>query len=64
MANIFLKLLGILIKRLEEKYNIYNEKGGYLNERQKEIKEYISKNEPLKISDIKNGLEKYQSINK
>ena len=38
----FLNSLEILIKRLEEKYNIYNEKGGYLNERQKEIKEYIS----------------------
>jgi Fic family protein len=58
----FLNSLEILIKRLEEKYNLYNEKGGYLNERQKEIREYISKNEPLKISDIKNGLEKY-SIN-
>ncbi len=58
----FLNSLEILIKRLEEKYNIYNEKGGYLNERQKEIREYISKNEPVKISDIKNGLEKY-SIN-
>lgn len=58
----FLNSLEILIKRLEEKYNVYNEKGGYLNERQKEIRDYISKNEPLKISDIKNGLEKY-SIN-
>lgn len=58
----FLNSLEILIKRLEEKYNLYNEKGGYLNERQKEIKEYITKNEPVKISDITNGLEKY-SIN-
>ncbi|MBC7473412.1 MAG: Fic family protein, partial [Candidatus Sericytochromatia bacterium] len=58
----FLNSLEILIKRLEEKYNIYNEKGGYLNDRQKEIKEYILRNEPLKISDIKKGLEKY-SIN-
>jgi len=58
----FLNSLEILIKRLEEKYNTYSEKGGYLNSRQKQIKEFILKNEPVKISDIKNNLNEY-SIN-
>lgn len=58
----FLSSLETLINRLEKKYNLYNEKGGYLNQRQKEIKNYISKNEPVKISDITNALKKY-SIN-
>jgi DeoR/GlpR family transcriptional regulator of sugar metabolism len=31
---------------------VFKSKGGYLNERQKEIQKYIIDNQPLKISDI------------
>jgi len=42
------------------KYDVFKTKGGYLNERQKEIKEYLIKNQPLKISDI---AKKFDKIN-
>ncbi|MFN8671330.1 MAG: Fic family protein [Candidatus Sericytochromatia bacterium] len=55
----FLNSLEILINRLEEKYTFYSKKGGYLNERQKEIKSFIEKNEPVKISDLVLNLKDY-----
>ncbi len=48
----FLDKLNILTQRLDEKYETFKSKGGYLNERQKAIKEYLEKNQPLKISDL------------
>lgn len=48
----FLDKLNIMTQRLDEKYDVYKSKGGYLNERQKEIKEYLKENQPLKISDL------------
>ena len=48
----FLDKLNVLTQRLDTKYDLFKSKGGYLNERQKDIKEYIIKNQPLKISDI------------
>ncbi len=48
----FLEKLNILTQKLDEKYDVFKSKGGYLNERQKEIQQYITKNQPLKISDI------------
>lgn len=54
----FLDKLSVLIKRLDAKYDVFKSKGGYLNERQKEIKEYLKKNQPLKISDIAKRFEK------
>ena len=51
-----LQSLETLIKRLEQKYDVYRTKGGYLNKRQKQVKECIEKYQPLKISDIKNAL--------
>ena len=56
----FLDKLHILTQRLEAKYDLFKSKGGYLNERQKEIKEYIEKNQPLKISDL---AKKFNNIN-
>lgn len=56
----FLDKLSVLTKRLDAKYDVFKSKGGYLNERQKEIKEYLIKNQPLKISDI---AKKFESIN-
>ena len=49
-----------LTQKLDAKYGIYKTKGGYLNERQKKLKEYIKKNQPLKISDI---AKKFEEIN-
>ena len=49
----FLDKLRALTQRLDSKYDVYKSKGGYLNERQKEIKKYLKENQPLKISDLK-----------
>ncbi len=48
----FLDSLEILIKKLQVKYNVYASKGGYLNERQKTILDFIKKNKSVKIQDI------------
>lgn len=51
----FLNKLNELTLKLEEKYDVLKSKGGYLNERQKQIRNYIFKNQPLKLSDIAKG---------
>ena len=56
----FLDKLNVLTQRLDAKYDVFKSKGGYLNERQKEIKEYLLKNQPLKISDI---AKRFENIN-
>lgn len=48
----FLDKLNELTQKLEAKYDIFKSKGGYLNERQKFVKEYLLENQPLKLSDI------------
>jgi len=48
----FLQSIEALIQRLEQKYDVFKTKGGYLNERQKKIKEFISGNQPIKLSDL------------
>ncbi len=48
----FLDKLYTMTQKLDNKYDVFKSKGGYLNERQKEIQEYIKENQPLKISDI------------
>ncbi len=48
----FLSSIEILIKKLEVKYNQIKQKLPYLNDRQKAIKDFIEKNEPLKFADI------------
>ena len=56
----FLDKLNILTQRLDAKYDVFKSKGGYLNERQKEIREYLKENQPLKISDL---AKKFENIN-
>lgn len=51
----FLDSLKQMTEKLEQKYNVFKSKGGYLNERQKKIKDYIAKNQPVKVSDVKNN---------
>ncbi len=48
----FLDKIYELTQKLEAKYDVFKSKGGYLNERQKEILNYLEQNQPLKISDI------------
>lgn len=48
----FLEAVESLTKRLEAKYNIYKSKGGYLNERQKNIMTFIREHQPVKVGDI------------
>jgi Fic family protein len=55
----FLNCLEDLIAKLNAKYDLYSNKGGYLNSRQKEIVDFIRKNQPIKISDIMDKLDSY-----
>jgi Fic family protein len=48
----FLESLKTLTEKLEQKYNTFKQKGGYLNERQKQIKKYIAENQPVKMADL------------
>ncbi len=52
----FLNKISILTQKLDDKYDIFKTKGGYLNERQKEIQKFIDINQPVKISDISKSL--------
>ena len=56
----FLEKLSVLTQRLDTKYDMFKSKGGYLNDRQKEIKAYLKKNQPLKISDL---AKRFENIN-
>ncbi len=48
----FLESLKTLTEKLEQKYDVFKSKGGYLNERQKQIKDFISNNQLIKVSDL------------
>lgn len=52
----FLSSLETLIHRLEQKYDIFKTKGGYLNDRQKLVKEFIEKKQPVKLGDLANAM--------
>jgi Fic family protein len=58
----FLNSMETLITRLEQKYDVFKRSGGYLNDRQKLIKEFIKKNQPVKLGDLGKRLTKI-SIN-
>lgn len=48
----FLSSLETLIQRLEQKYDVFKSKGSYLNDRQKRIKDFIEKEQPIKLADL------------
>ncbi|GAP71575.1 filamentation induced by cAMP protein Fic [Candidatus Symbiothrix dinenymphae] len=48
----FLESLKSLTEKLDKKYDVFKQKGGYLNERQKLIKGFIIKQKTVKISDV------------
>ncbi len=55
----FLDCLQEMIDLLNKKYDVYKDKGGYLNPRQKEVLETIRINQPVKFSDIVAALPTY-----
>lgn len=57
----FLDSLGELIQKLEHKLKDYRNLGGYLNERQKEVLQYIQKNQPIKFGDLAKDLPQYSA---
>ena len=48
----FLESLKTLTEKLGQKYDVFKSKGGYLNDRQRLIKDFITENQPLKVSDL------------
>jgi Fic family protein len=48
----FLESLKTLTEKLDMKYDLFKQKGGYLNERQKMLKEFIVERRTVKIADI------------
>ena len=48
----FLNCLQTLTTRLESKYAQYQDKGGYLNERQRQVLAMVQDHQPVKISDL------------
>jgi Fic family protein len=53
----FLDKLNTLTLKLDEKYDVFKSKGGYLNDRQKRIRNFIQENQPVKLADISKKLE-------
>ena len=48
----FLASLKTLTEKLDKKYVVFKQKGGYLNERQKMLKEFIVEQKTVKVSDL------------
>jgi Fic family protein len=48
----FLESLKMLTEKLDKKYDVFKQKGGYLNERQKMLKEFIVEQRTVKVADL------------
>ena len=48
----FLESLKTLTEKLDKKYDVFKQKGGYLNERQKMLKEFIVEQKSVKMADL------------
>ena len=48
----FLESLKTLTEKLDQKYNVFKQKGGYLNDRQKMVKEFIIEHKTVKVADL------------
>ena len=57
----FLDSLSELILKLEQKLKEYRNLGGYMNERQKDILNYIKTNQPIKLGDVTKDLPQYSA---
>ena len=51
-ALFFLESLKTLTENLDQKYDVFKQKGGYLNERQKMLKEFIAEQKTIKVADL------------
>ena len=47
-----LESMKTLTEKLDKKYDVFKQKGGYLNKRQKLLKEFIVEQRAVKISDL------------
>jgi Fic family protein len=57
----FLEVIEKTIVKLQNDYEKIKEKKSYLNQRQKEVVQFIKTNEPIKISDLISELDSYTS---
>ena len=48
----FLESTKTLTEKLEQKYNVFKQKGGYMNDRQKMLKEFIAEKKTVKVADL------------
>jgi Fic family protein len=48
----FLESIKTLTEKLEQKYNVFRQNGGYLNERQKMLKAFIVAQKTVKVADL------------
>lgn len=48
----FFECLLTLTERLDKKYLTFKSKGGYVNDRQKQILQYVKDNQPIKVGDV------------
>ena len=48
----FLESLKTLTEKLDQKYNVFKQKGGYLNDRQKMVREFITEQKTVKVADL------------
>jgi Fic family protein len=48
----FLESMKTLTEKLDQKYNVFRQNGGYLNGRQKMLKEFIFAQKAIKVSDL------------
>jgi Fic family protein len=48
----FLESIKELTVKLDVKYNLFKQKGGYMNNRQKQIRDYITENQPIKVGGL------------
>jgi Fic family protein len=48
----FLESLKALTEKLDRKYDVFKQQGGYLNERQKMLKEFIVEQKTIKVADL------------
>ncbi|MDR2475029.1 MAG: Fic family protein [Bacteroidales bacterium] len=48
----FLESLKTLTEKLDKKYDAFKQKGGYLNERQKKVKDFVLEQKTVKVADL------------
>ena len=48
----FLEGVKILTEKLDQKYDVFKQKGGYLNERQKMLRKFIAEQKTIKVADL------------